>query len=159
SWLRSLRFLCKRPCRRNTRCCSSFRPQLEAFEDRIVPSTRVWDGGGTSLFWSDRFNWVGDVAPVNGDDLVFPDRIAGGVDSTKRSSINNIGGWSVNSIVIRDSGYSLNSSVTATLGAGGILFDDPSDPGQSVINLALNVSPLDSIPVVRGAPAVLRING
>jgi len=35
-------------------------------------SERVWDGGGVSASWSDAANWVGDVAPGDGDSLIFP---------------------------------------------------------------------------------------
>ncbi|MCX7638822.1 MAG: VCBS repeat-containing protein [Pyrinomonadaceae bacterium] len=35
-------------------------------------ATRVWDGGGTDNNWQTAANWVGDVAPSAGDDLVFP---------------------------------------------------------------------------------------
>jgi autotransporter-associated beta strand protein len=35
-------------------------------------ATSVWDGGGTNNFWLNATNWVGDVAPSAGDDLVFP---------------------------------------------------------------------------------------
>jgi len=35
-------------------------------------ATSVWDGGGTNNNWMTATNWVGDVAPSAGDDLVFP---------------------------------------------------------------------------------------
>jgi autotransporter-associated beta strand protein len=35
-------------------------------------ATRTWDGGGADKYWTNRFNWVGDIAPVAGDDLAFP---------------------------------------------------------------------------------------
>src|SRR5262249_53455930 len=60
---------------RRPRC----RPRLEALEDRLLLSTRVWDGtvdgsgvAFTDANWTSAQNWVGDVAPVAGDDLVFP---------------------------------------------------------------------------------------
>src|SRR5262249_16803919 len=56
--------------RRGSRCRT--RPRLEALEDRALPSTVTWDGGGATSNWFDRFNWVNDVLPVAGDDLVFP---------------------------------------------------------------------------------------
>jgi len=34
-------------------------------------ATRTWDGGGSNGFWSTPANWVSDVAPVAGDDLLF----------------------------------------------------------------------------------------
>ena len=33
---------------------------------------RTWDGGGGTRYWTNRFNWVGDVAPVAGDNLRIP---------------------------------------------------------------------------------------
>ena len=51
------------------------RLQIETLEDRVL-LTSVWDGG--ALFndnWTDRQNWVGNKAPLPGDDLVFPDSI------------------------------------------------------------------------------------
>ncbi len=38
----------------------------------VMPATRIWDGGGTDNKWSTAANWVGDVAPSPGDNLVFP---------------------------------------------------------------------------------------
>lgn len=35
-------------------------------------ATRTWDGGGANNSWSTAANWVDDIAPVIGDDLVFP---------------------------------------------------------------------------------------
>jgi hypothetical protein len=38
-----------------------------------IPPTRTWDGGSTvNNLWSTKENWVGDVAPSAGDNLVFP---------------------------------------------------------------------------------------
>jgi hypothetical protein len=35
-------------------------------------AVKTWDGGGSDNNWATTANWVGDVAPVAGDDLVFP---------------------------------------------------------------------------------------
>ncbi|MBN8459222.1 MAG: hypothetical protein J0M04_15430 [Verrucomicrobia bacterium] len=35
-------------------------------------NTRVWDGGGSTNNWTEAANWVGDVAPQQGDALEFP---------------------------------------------------------------------------------------
>ncbi|MBL8812411.1 MAG: autotransporter-associated beta strand repeat-containing protein [Planctomycetaceae bacterium] len=47
---------------------------LENLEQRQLLTARVWDGGGgvANNTWSNPLNWSGDVAPVAGDDLVFP---------------------------------------------------------------------------------------
>ena len=39
-----------------------------------VPTTVVWDGGGSDYNWRTAANWVGDAAPIPGDDLVFAER-------------------------------------------------------------------------------------
>lgn len=48
-------------------------------------AVRTWDGGGADNNWGTAANWVGDIAPVAGDDLVFP------VSAAKFSTNNNIG--------------------------------------------------------------------
>jgi len=35
-------------------------------------AVRTWDGGGADGNWTTAANWVGDIAPVANDDLVFP---------------------------------------------------------------------------------------
>ncbi|HQU86919.1 MAG TPA: hypothetical protein PKY59_27545, partial [Pyrinomonadaceae bacterium] len=35
-------------------------------------AVKTWDGGGADANWTTAANWVGDVAPVANDDLVFP---------------------------------------------------------------------------------------
>src|SRR5438067_877472 len=34
-------------------------------------ATRSWTGGGGNVLWSNPANWQGNVAPIDGDDLVF----------------------------------------------------------------------------------------
>jgi autotransporter-associated beta strand protein len=36
----------------------------------------IWDGGGSGNLWGTASNWVGDVAPISGSDLVFPDGVS-----------------------------------------------------------------------------------
>ncbi len=38
----------------------------------VEAAVRTWDGGGTDGNWTTAANWSTDVAPVAGDDLVFP---------------------------------------------------------------------------------------
>src|SRR5262249_18870753 len=58
----------RRAARRATRRRACL--ELLLLEDRAVPST--WDGGGTTNNWMEGKNWVGDLAPTAGADLVFP---------------------------------------------------------------------------------------
>lgn len=40
--------------------------------DVVLRVAAVWDGGGSDNNWTTAANWVGDVIPAAGDDLVFP---------------------------------------------------------------------------------------
>src|SRR5262245_22065385 len=71
-WSRWIRSLSARPGRNPRRTA---RLTLESLECRITPVTRTWDGGGAMNNWSDKLNWSGDVAPVAGDNLFFPDAL------------------------------------------------------------------------------------
>src|SRR5688572_13235773 len=35
-------------------------------------ATRTWDGTGANNFWTNSSNWSLNIAPVNGDGIVFP---------------------------------------------------------------------------------------
>jgi hypothetical protein len=79
----SLRNLARRlagPSRRGRSAVTrAFRPELLRLEDRLVPSTVVWDGGpeGTGTLWSDPTNWVGGHVPGGSDDAVIGASFAG----------------------------------------------------------------------------------
>jgi len=74
----------------------------------------VWDGGGAEPNWTNPVNWVGDVAPEAGDDLLFP---AGAAQLT---NVNDYApGTDFNSIVftgfvyvIDGNGITLNAGIT-----------------------------------------------
>jgi hypothetical protein len=53
-------------------------PIVERLEVRITPSTDVWLGADGSN-WTDPANWADDIAPVAGDDLVFPATLDAGI--------------------------------------------------------------------------------
>src|SRR5262245_54202435 len=72
-----------------------FQPGLEILEDRCLMATRVWDGGAVSNNWTNATNWQGNIAPVAGDDLVFP---AGVADKTADNNFDN--GTPFNSITV-----------------------------------------------------------
>jgi hypothetical protein len=46
--------------------------RLDRLEARLAPAVATWDGGGADNHWTTAANWVGDIAPQPGDDLVFP---------------------------------------------------------------------------------------
>ena len=68
-------------------------------------AVRVWDAGGTNGFWTTAANWVGDVAPVAGDDLEFPP------GASEVSTTNNfLAGTLFNSIRISGVDYELEGA-------------------------------------------------
>jgi hypothetical protein len=79
----SLRSLARRlagPSRRGRSAQARFfRPELLPLEDRLVPSTVVWNGGsnGTGTLWNDPTNWVGGHVPRSNDDAVIDASFAG----------------------------------------------------------------------------------
>ncbi len=103
------------------------RPTLEALEDRLLLSTRVWDGSAdgsgvpfTDAHWTSPQNWVGDVAPTAGDDLVFP------ATALRMTATNDFpGGTAFHSIRISGSNWTLNGNAVSlaagitTTGASG----------------------------------------
>ena len=61
-----------------------FRPRVEALEERVVLTTRIWTGGSIlSNHWSDQFNWQNGV-PVSGDSVFFP------ADAKQRTNVVDI---------------------------------------------------------------------
>jgi len=92
---------------------------VEQLEDRRLLAVFTWDGapdaGGTSADanWMTATNWVGDVAPSAGSDLVFP---AGGTDN-KTNSNNYPAGTAFGSIQFLGSSYVLSGNA-ATLSGG-----------------------------------------
>ncbi len=70
--------------------------------------TRVWDGGGAAPGFSIAANWVGDVAPQDGDSILFPTGLA---------SPDNV---ATNDLVIR-----FNQLLCASNGAGMTLRGNP----------------------------------
>lgn len=79
----------------------------------IVAATRTWDGGGTNNYWMTAINWVGDLAPTAGDELVFPP------GALRLANSNNFPvGTVFNAITFAGSGYTLRGSILVL--AGGI---------------------------------------
>jgi len=69
-----------------------------------APATRTWDGGGTDDNWTNRFNWVGDVAPVAADNLVFP-------PSGAWTSVNNFrAGTAFGSMLFTGTNYTITGN-------------------------------------------------
>jgi hypothetical protein len=78
-------------------------------------ATRTWDGGGSDNNMNTAENWSTDVAPIAGDDLVFP-------ANQPRLTINNFtNGTSFNSIVFsgaatQNSRYTITGNALTVVG-------------------------------------------
>ena len=84
---------------------------VEILEDRVVPATDIWTGGGngiTALDWSNVNNWSLGRAPIAGDDIVFNSTTAGNKDTFDNDSLAT--GASFNSITFNASGYSISGT-------------------------------------------------
>lgn len=73
----------------------------------MLLSVSVWDGGGTSDRWSEAANWLGDVVPSAGDDLVF--RSAG--STTTENDLPD--GTSFRSLTFRRGDFSIEGNSLA----------------------------------------------
>jgi autotransporter-associated beta strand protein len=95
--------------------------------------TRVWDGGGANSLWSTPENWVGDVAPAEGDDLEFPNGAA------QPTNVNDFPhGTTFNSIRLTGGGYRLRGARIAL--NAGINAVSPAGPNEIALPLTLNTN-------------------
>src|SRR5262245_45087749 len=62
----------------------SYRPQVEALEDRMLLATDTWTSAGGTPNWSNPANWDTGHAPAAGDDLLF------GPSNTKIDTTNDL---------------------------------------------------------------------
>src|SRR5437899_804929 len=110
-------------------------PRLERLEDRTVPAVATWDGGGADNHWTTAANWVGDVAPQPGDDLVFPSGAA------QLATVNDFpGGTEFHSFKIAAPSYHLTGNgiaLTAGFSVEGVFFNSPSDVPEIGVSLTL----------------------
>lgn len=136
---------------KSSRLSSRWRPRLELLEDRFMPAVRTWDGGALSNNWTNANNWVGNIAPVAGDDLIFP---AGNFDKTADNDFAN--GTSFRSITL-GGGYTLKGN-RVFVGVGGII--DNSGTSNIIKNdLDLGVSGSGSRNFQLGAGSTLFLDG
>ena len=90
---------------------------------------KVWNGSSTlSSNWSDATNWVGGVAPVTGDNLLFP------AGAARLSNTNDFAaGMAFGSILISGAGYTLGGNQVKL--SGGV-----SAAGTNTLNLSLQLT-------------------
>ncbi len=103
--------VCRNPVRR-----SPYRPQLMAFEDRILPANLTWVGqaGGT---WSVATNWSPAQVPASGDTVTFDGRA--GIGANTNSTMNLGGGG-----LYRIGKLNLTNGYTATITLNSHLYTD-----------------------------------
>jgi autotransporter-associated beta strand protein len=128
---------------RHTRRMPKRNISIEQFEQRHLLATVTWDGGGANNNWTTAANWVGDVAPSAGDDLVFTGNV-------RTTNVNNFSaGTTFNSITF-DSGAS-NFSISGnqiTLNGG---VDLVSATGSHAISTPLSLGSASTVDITSGS--------
>ncbi len=114
-------------------------------------ATRTWTGA-TSGSWSVGSNWSGGVAPVTGDDLVFPGG-ASNLSNTNDLTENTI----INSITISGSGYTLSGN-PIILGPGLAGLTDSASSGGNTVALDIRLDATRDI-FVTNSGETLTISG
>src|SRR5437868_15516193 len=77
----------------------------------VQAATRFWNGNGPNNNWTNTLNWVGGVAPVAGDELIFQSNAV--IDTTSLNNTNTFPTNTVFSSIIIQSGstnYVLNEN-------------------------------------------------
>jgi autotransporter-associated beta strand protein len=128
--------------------------KLEPLESRLVLSTSTWTGANsaTNVNWSNAVNWQGDVAPVAGNDLVFPTGVTGAALTTNNDTTANT---SYNSLTIQNSGYTLNGNAVDL----ATTIDSSQTSGSSTLGLPVAFGTNPAAVTVDNAAATLVISG
>src|SRR5262245_3231457 len=80
--------------------------RLEPLEARVAPARVIWSGdGGPDTRLSNGANWVGGVAPIQDDSLVFP------ALNITQLPVNDFVGTEFNSLQFEGWGYLLSGNV------------------------------------------------
>ncbi|MEO5803736.1 MAG: autotransporter-associated beta strand repeat-containing protein [Verrucomicrobiota bacterium] len=112
-------------------------------------TVRTWDGGGTNNnFWSNALNWSANVAPVAGDDLVFP------AGAAQVSNTNDFpAGTLFNTITISSNSYSIvGNAILINKGVHGTF-------ASSFANFGLPMTLVTSQTFTNSGNARLQFNG
>ena len=84
----------------------------------------TWSGSGTNALWNTGSNWVGNVAPVTGNDLLFN-------NSTRTTNTNNITGLNLGTITFGNSAGAFSISGSA-ISLGSIVNSSNNDQALSL---------------------------
>jgi autotransporter-associated beta strand protein len=108
---------------------------------------KTWDGGGADDNWATAANWVGDIAPIVGDDLVFP------ANAAKFTTNNNIGALltTFRSITIEGGNY--------TIGGNGLRLTNGLrvNDGIQAINTIVNLGETQTFSAGRNSLTVIAV--
>lgn len=134
--------------------------QAESLEDRIVPTTTFWDGGGDGVSWQDAVNWSGDVLPGSADDVVIAG--AGSVTySSGTSTVHSVstdrtlqitGGSLTTGTLQVNTALSVDSSATLTVSTSTTNQGTISSAGT--LNLGATLNNTGSIQVTAGTTTI-----
>jgi hypothetical protein len=107
---------------------------------------RTWDGGGTDANWQTAANWVGDVTPSAGDDLVFPTTAA------QFSPNNNFPLFTTfNSITIEGGTYTLRGIPIRLSNGLNVI------TGSQMINLSITLSAAQTLYAGPGSTTIVAV--
>ena len=110
----------------------------------ISAATKTWDGGGADNNWQTAANWVGDVAPVANDDLIFP------ATATQFATNNNSAGFTTfHSLTIEGGNY--------TIGGNGFRLTNglTVNGGTQLINTSINVAAAQTYTAALGSTTTI----
>lgn len=94
----------------------------------VFSAVKTWDGGGTDANWATAANWVGDIAPVVNDDLVFP------ANGAQFVTNNNLGLLpTFRSITIEGGNYTIGGNALRL--TNGLTVNDGTHAINTIVNL------------------------
>ncbi|MCA1624600.1 MAG: VCBS repeat-containing protein [Acidobacteria bacterium] len=98
------------------------------FSANAFSAVKTWDGGGADPNWATAANWVGDIAPVVNDDVVFPANAALFV------TYNNLGLLpTFRSITIEGGNYTIGGNALRL--TNGLTVNDGTHAINTIVNL------------------------
>jgi hypothetical protein len=94
---------------------------IALFTASVPAATRIWDGGGANGLWTNAANWSNNIAPANGDALVFPSGVTRLLTTNTPGGATNFSSFTLtgDDYVLVSSTLSLTNGLTC---AGGGIF-------------------------------------
>lgn len=79
------------------------------FQWTYLPNSPVWTGDGSNDLWSNGQNWLSEVAPQAGDDLLFPS------NAHQQTNVNDLG-FTFKSVTVQGGDYKISGQPLTTTG-------------------------------------------